>query len=299
MKILKSENTLNLGTQVALPTGIIKGLYIRFVGVGATGVTVTEAQLGTIRVNYRGNDIVNADLAGIGLFNNLHKGTHEFAAASGGAVTASYYIPFCLPWDENNGLINTDADRGTVYLSFPALAAAVMASGSVEVYVIEARTVAQYVPVFLNQSLQSGGAGTLTDRFRQFNISSIYIVENVHITGTIIVNRDGQNIVNASQAVLKAASNLNNRVETAVALIQLDLNPNQLLAGSLSNNVEVNLGMDAATTVVCYVLGVLFQQSAVGSGVGAYSGAGGSGALNSSTLTTQPVKVGIGVGASS
>ncbi len=290
MKIIKTENLLNLATQVALPGAIIKGLFIRFSGTAAAGVTVTEAQLGTIRVNYRGQDIVNADLAGVGLFNNLHEGTHEFASAIGAAFTASYFVRFTMPWDENNGLINTDADRGTVYVSFPALTAAVIASGTVEVYYVEAKTVATYVPIFLNQNLQAGGAGQLTDRFRQFNISSIYLIFNAIITAPIIINRDGQNAVNASQAVLQANSNLQNRVETAIALYQIDLNPNQLLGNALSNNVDITLGVSGAGTIVAYVLGVLFQQSAVvtqQSFVGAPVGASGG------QITTQPVKVSV------
>lgn len=267
MKILKSESTLNLSTQVALPSQIIKGLFIRFAGTNATGATAAEADFGSIRVNYRGQDIVNADLAFFGQLNNLDGGTHEFSSTVSAAVVGSYYIPFNVPWDEQNGLINTDADRGTVYLQFPALIAALVATGQVEIYVIEARTIATYVPVWLNQNLQAGGAGNLTDRFRQFNISSIYYVENGIITGNIVVNKDGQNVINASQAVLKANSNLINQLETATTLIQIDLNPNQILGNALANNVDVVLGVNGAGTIACYILGILYQQAAAGSGI--------------------------------
>lgn len=295
MKILKTENLLNLATQVALPNAIIKGLFIRFSGTAAAGVTVTEAQLGSSRVNYRGQDIVNTDLAGLGLFNNLTEGTHEFASAIGAAFTGSYYVRFTMPWDENNGLINTDADRGTVYVSFPALTAAVIASGTVEIYYEEANTVATYVPIFVNQNLQAGGAGQLTDRFRQFNISSVYVISNAIITGSIIVNKDGQNVINASQAALLGLSNLKNRVETAITLYQLDLNPNQLLGNALSNNVDIVLSaVSGAGTIVCYVLGVLFQQSAIVTQQSFVPTAPGSGG---SVSTVQPVKVSVVPGA--
>jgi hypothetical protein len=297
MKIIKSDSTLNLATQVALPSTIIKGLFIRFAGTNAAGQTATEANLGSIRVNYRGQDIVNADIAFFGLLNNLTKGVHEFSSAIGGDVVASYYIPFNVPWDEQNGLINTEADRGTVYLQFPALIAALVATGSVEIYVIEAKTVATYVPVWLNQNLQAGGAGQLTDRFRQFNISSVYYVENAAITGQVIVNKDGQNVINASQAVLKANSNLINNVETAVTLIQIDLNPNHILGNALANNVDVVIGVNAGTTIVAYVLAILYQQAATGGQVTTFSpvqvgtvqtvtpiGAGNVGGVNLQTL---------------
>lgn len=261
MKIIKSDNTLNLATQVALPSTIIKGLFIRFAGTNGAGATTTEADLGTIRVNYRGQDIVNADLAFFGLLNNLHMGTHESGSAIGAAMAMSFYIPFHMPWDHKNGLINTDADRGTLYLQFPLLIAALLATGTVEIYVIEAKTVATYVPVWLNQNLQAGGAGQLTDRFRQFNISSVYYVPNAAITGQIVVNRDGQNVINASQAVLDANSNLINEVEAAVLLTQIDLNPNHILGNALSNNVDVVIGVNAATVIVCYILAVLYQSA--------------------------------------
>jgi hypothetical protein len=73
------------------------------------------------------------------------------------------------------------------------------------------------------------------------------------------VFKDGKSIINANQAVLKAKSNFDNRVETATTLIQIDLNPNQILSNALSNNLEINVLSGAATAIETYYLAVLFN----------------------------------------
>jgi hypothetical protein len=249
--------------QVLLPNEIIKGLYILFDLTAAFGVTITAAQLGNVRVNYRGTDIVNAPASFFLLENNLHMGLPLFDMNAAAESWAAIYIPFHMPWDEQNGLINTEEDRGMVSLNFPGLIGAVAASGLVSVYTIPAKTIATYVPLWMQQNIQVGGAGTVTERLRNFNISSLYIVPNVHITGTVLVNKDGLNVINANQIVLQGYSDTINEVEAATCpLFQVDLNPNHIIGNAISNTVEVNLGMDAATTVELYILSVLYQQQA-------------------------------------
>lgn len=265
MILYKSENLLNLSTTKDLPEDLIQGLFIRYSGTAAAAVTVTLANLGTVRVNYRGSDIVNVPVTFLNGMNNLHWGTAEFTSAVGAAFAGSVYVPFHAPWDYGNGLANRLSDRGFVELRFPALTAAVIASGTVEIYYVQARTVANYVPLWIQQNVQVGGAGTVVDRIQSFNISSLYFDFNAIITGSVLVFRDGQQVINSNQAVLQAKSNFDNRVETAITLVQVDLNPNDILANALSNNIEVNFGASGAGTIGLYYLAILFQGAAPGS----------------------------------
>lgn len=263
MILHKTENLLNLSLNKELPEDVIKGLFIRFSGVNAAGVTSTIAQLGSVRVNFRGTDIWNAPVSFVSNFNNLHWGVAEYASAIGGAFVCSIYVPFHVPWDDQNGLVNRISDKGTLQMLFPALTAAVIASGTVEVYYIPARSAATYIPIYMNQNIQIGGAGQVVDRLQSFNISSIYVVTNALVTN-VMVFRDGKNIINSNQNTLLAKSNFDNRVETAIATYQLDLNPNKILSNSLSNNLEVQLTATGATALETYYLAILFNNAPQG-----------------------------------
>jgi hypothetical protein len=216
-----------------------------------------------VRVNYRGTDIVNAPVSFFNLMNNMHWGVAEASSTVSAAFAFSIYVPFHVPWEQTNGLVSRKEDKGFFELTFPLLTSAVIDSGTVEVYYIVARGVASYVPLWIQQNIQVGGASVATDKIQQYNISSLYIVENAHITGQVLVFRDGMSVINASQAVLKAKSNFDNRIETAIALIQVDLNPNNILSNALSQQIELNAGMDAATAIELYYLALLFQSQTV------------------------------------
>lgn len=260
MILHKSENLLNLAAIKELPEAIIKGLFIRFNGVAAAGVTVTVAQLGQVRVNYRGADIINVPFSFIQNFDNLHFGTVEFASAVGAAFTASGYVPFHAYWDNQNGLANRLEDKGFIELRFPALTAAVIASGTVEIYYVPATGIAGYIPMLMQQNIQAGGAGQVVDRLQQFNISEVYFDFNAAITN-ILIYKDGKSMVSATQAVLQAKSNMDNQVETAITLIEVDLNPNKILTNALGNLLELNLTATGATTYNTYYMAVVFSES--------------------------------------
>lgn len=259
MQLYKTENLLNLSSQKDLPQGLLQGLYIRFSGDAAAGVTIATSDLGQVRVNYRGQDIINVPVSFISLFNNLHWGVAEFASAVGAAFSASIYVPFHMPWENTNGLLNLAEDKGFFELRFPLLTAAKIDSGTVEVYYIKARSVASYIPLLIQQNIQAGGAGNVNDKILNYNVSSLYLEENAHLTGQVMVFKDGQVTINSTQAVLKSKSNFDNRVEAAIALIQVNLNPTNLVAASLGEIIEVQAVVDAATTLAVYYLSVLFQ----------------------------------------
>jgi archaellum component FlaF (FlaF/FlaG flagellin family) len=258
MILWKTEQLLNLQLSKELPLGTIKGLFIRYTGTNDAGQTATLANLGTVRVNYKGNDIVNTTVSFFNLFNNLKNGVSEFSSAVGAAFVASIYVPFHAPWDESNGLYVAKGDLATIDLRFSGLSG-VAASGVVEVYYVSAVGIANYIPLLINQNIQAGGAGQVVDEYQQFNISALYVTENAAITGQVNVYRDGRTLIQSTQAVLEANSNMMNRVETALAFFEINLNPLQQVANSLSSNVSVNITVNGATTIVVTFLAFLFD----------------------------------------
>ena len=258
MILHKTENLLNLSAIKELPERNLLGLFIRYSGTNAALKDMTLAKLGKIRVNLKGTDIINTDINFFSLLNNLHWGVAEFSNVQAGAFSASVYIPFHAPFDNFNGVPFTKEDSGFFELSFPALTATEIVSGVVEIYYITAQTVSKYIPLWVQQDFQAGGAGTVVERVQSFNISSLYFIENADIS-TILVYKDSRILINSKQSVLKAYSNFKNRIETGITLIELDLNPNDTPINALSQLLELNIVTGAATTVKNVYLAFLFN----------------------------------------
>lgn len=259
MILHKTEQILNLSASRELPEGVIKGLFIRWTGTNQAAQAVTLAQLGTIRVNFRGTDIVNTTVSFFNAMNNLHWGASEFSSAAGGAFVASVYVPFHAPFDDQNGIYNRLTDKGVFFLQNTTTAVVVL-NGTVEVYYIYATGVAQYIALWLNQNLQAGAAGQVVDRIQSYNVSSIYFTENAIVSGQVNIYQDGKSKIQATQAVLKAFSNLMNRVETAITLLQVNLNPLNQISAALSDLVEVNITVNAGGTYETNYLSFLFDE---------------------------------------
>lgn len=252
MKFLGAEQILNQTMYKELNYGTMRGLLVRYTGTNASGVAVTLAQLGQVRVNFRGNDNVNDTVSFFASMNNLYYGVAEFSSTTSGAYAATIWIPFSAPWDEKNGMFNSKGIAGFIQTN-NALTTAVVANGVIEVYYLEAEAIANYATFWLQQNVQVGGAGQAKQTLTGFDVSSLLLEENAQIT-LIQVNKDERNLMSSTQAVEKAASNLMNRVETAITLIELNINPYKYIPAG-GRQVTIQLQMGAATTVGLHTLG--------------------------------------------
>jgi hypothetical protein len=260
MYLHRSAAISDLSLTAPLPEGGVKGLFVRFSGTNAAGVAATLADLGNVRVNLKGTDIDNATFNYFSLYNNLKWGVAEFTSVVAGTLAASIYIPFHQPDDNSNCLIVANQNDGYIQLQFPALVAALVASGTVEVYVIPSRGSNSYLSLHLQQNIQAGGAGSTKQSLTSFNIANVYVVDNV-IATQYLVTRDGIQSVNASRTALLAKSNLDNRVETAILFFEIPLNPSALLANTYANRVDVQVTTTAAVNLGLVYNSILFSQA--------------------------------------
>lgn len=261
MILHKSESLLSLSTIKEMPERNVLGLYIRYSGTNAATRDMTLAKLGRIRVNLKGTDIINTTISFFSQLNNHHWGVAEFTNATGGAFAASVYVPFHAPFDHYNGVPFMKEDGGFFELTFPSLTATEIVGGNVEIYYIVAQTVSKYIPLWLQQDMQAGGAGTLVERVQSFNISSLYITDNANISN-ILVYKDNRVVINANQNTLRSYSHFRNRVESSsgLTMFEIDLNPNDTPVNALSQLLELNIITTGATTVNNTYLAFLFSQ---------------------------------------
>jgi hypothetical protein len=258
MKLLFSEQILNQTAYRELVNGTQKGLLVRWAGTNQAAQAVTLAQLGQARVNFRGADTVNDTVSFFAAMNNLFYGVAEFSSAVGGAFAATIWIPFSAYWDSYAGMFNDSKIAAFIQLNNTVTVATIV-SGTVEVYYEEAPSIAQYITTFYQQNVQVGGASQAKQTLTGFDISSLLLDENANLT-LVQVNVDQVAKISASQAVEKSFSNLMNRVETAIALVELNLNPYRRIPSG-GRQVEIQLQMSAATTVGLHSMGFVISQS--------------------------------------
>lgn len=260
MKLLFSEQILNQTAYRELVNGTQKGLLVRWSGTNQAAQAVTLAQLGQVRVNFRNSDTVNDTVAFFAAMNNLYYGVAEFSSVVGGAFAATIWIPFSAYWDNISGMFNDSKISAYIELRNTVTVATIV-SGVVEVHYEEAPAIAQYTTTFFQQNVQVGGASQAKQTLTGFDISSLLLDENANLT-TIFTTVDEGAKISSTQAVMKAYSNLVNRVETAITLIELNLNPYRRIPSG-GRQVQIQLQMSAATTVGLHSMGfVLSPQEA-------------------------------------
>jgi hypothetical protein len=238
-----------------MPVGTIKELFIRYSGTNQSGKAVTLAGLGRIRFNHKGTDVHNTSVELLSNVNNLKGGVAEFSSVTGGAFAASVVLPFHAFWDEQSGLF-CDVNTSYVQLDFSS-ASSDVASGTVEVYAIMATRTASYFYQLIQRNVQAGGAGTVTQPVEIANVSELYVKEDSNIS-QVLVLADGDVKANGSQAALKAYSNSKNRVETAIAVYEIDLNPFDSIRSDLNREVTVQLTTSAAANVNILTSSIVF-----------------------------------------
>jgi hypothetical protein len=258
MRLFHSDSLLTTSTNKQLIEGTIKGLWIRYTGTNQTGQTLTVANLGTVRVNVRGTDIVNVPVSFLSNMNNLFWGAAEASSTISAAFAFTVYVPFHAPWDSQNGIFVQIEDNPYIQLNYSGVTGTIIASGTVEVYAVLANQVARYIPLWNQQNVQVGGAGRATQRLQNFNISSLFIETNAQLT-TVLVNKDNKSVISANQNVLLAKSNLENEVETSITTYEVCLNPFRRIEEAVASLIEVDFTLGATTTVVMYFLAFLFD----------------------------------------
>lgn len=246
MNLFHTENLLNLSAFKKIPRGTVKELFIRFDGTAQAGKTIALSDLGTVRVNVRGTDRHNLSVELLSAINNLKRGVAEFSSATGGAFTASFVVPFHAWWDDRNGEY-FNIDDSFIELRFPNLNSTNVASGTVRLYYIEAPSLTSYSMSLFQRNIQAGGAGRVAVQLEAKNISSLYVKEDTNVSNLLVTT--DIITVNGTQADLKSYSNNVNRVETAISLYEVELNPYDEVRNDLNKETKVVLDATGAANV--------------------------------------------------
>lgn len=257
LQLIKSGQVLDNSLFLQLPRGLWRGLFVRWTGTNAGGQAVNLAQLGTVRVNLMGTDIVNCLVSFLSALGNLKSGVAEFASATGGAYAASVYIPFHTYFDLQNSLYAANDESIQIELR-NTVTTAIVTGGTVEVYALQGIHPMRYVPTLINQNVQAGGAGLVSDIVQSRNVSSLYVTDNAQLS-IMQVETDGRLRINANRGAIGAFSNFENRVETAITLFELNLNPHGIVSDALSDTVKVMFQVSAATTVLMHYNAILYS----------------------------------------
>jgi hypothetical protein len=187
------------------------------------------------------------------LFNNMKNGVAEFSSIVGGAFAVAIVIPFHAPWDSSVGLFNNANYAGYVELRNTVTVVTIVAGGVVQISYVEANASAPYLTYFIQQNLAVGGAGQQTQDFSGTDISSLFIETNVNLTN-VFIQKDQVSRITSDQATLLSYSNYINRLETAIALLEVNLNPYQYIPAG-GRVAQLNATFGAATVLLIHTMG--------------------------------------------
>lgn len=246
-KLFHSENLLNLSAFRKIPRGTHKEFFIRFEGQAQAGKMVTLADCGTVRVNIGGTDRHNLSFSLLSSLNNLKRGVAEASSVTGGAFAFSAALPFHL-WEDNTNGEYFDLDEGYIQLNFPNMTSTLIVSGTVTISTLEAPAVTSYTMSLIQRNIQVGGAGQAAIELEFRDINSLYLRENAVISNVLVVT-DSEEKANNSQATLKAESNNVNRVETAIDVYEIDLNPYQEIRSGLNKETRIVLNTTGSANI--------------------------------------------------
>jgi len=183
-----------------LPAGKYEGFFLKLSATSDTGLALTAAEFGRIRLLEAGRELASVDYDNLRLFNNLKGGYADFSGATAGDTRAACYIP--RGYFDNNVHQVTEADVAQVSIQYGSSFATDIVSGQQKVYGLVRETGEMSYNLLLTQIDQTYGSGTFTLPIRQENVLAIYFIEPT--TGTdlerVRVLKDGQEMVNIQAA---------------------------------------------------------------------------------------------------
>lgn len=250
MRLFHSESILNGAASEFVPPGIHRFVYVVFAGTNQAGQALSLANLNRFLLNkggeLAGTDLINTTVNFMSLLTNLKLGVAEFSSAVGGAFRIAVYLPFHAWWDLYRGTGFPDK-QGYLQFDLSGVTGTIVASGTIKMYVEAARGLASYETYLIQRNIQIGGAGAVPQQLEKRNISSIFVIEDALIATYYVTTDRGSHTELVSQADQKSVSNALNRVETAIGLIEINLNPYNEITSDL--NHWVKLAVDATGAV--------------------------------------------------
>lgn len=236
-----SPNSTNV---IQVPAGRYSALFLRLTGTTDTGQTLSNADVGTIRFNRYGAQVVNATWDHLAKMSNLFGGFIEATFPTAGATATSIVVPFSVPGAglPNTAFIASDTECNLYLDALSTLSTRFGANAiSLSVYGIEEALVPEtYQLVIAPANQTAGGAGSFVLQVPGRNTALLVAEDSSSVVTSIFLTVDGRVIVpNVSDAVLLAVTNaLLGRVEvTGNTLVLLPTSDKQGDLSAFGNEV--------------------------------------------------------------
>lgn len=238
---------------IDVPQGKYAGFLIRIFGTTSAAQTLLNADVGMIRINRDGKEVIAETFDFFHCYDDLKGGF--LPTATGGAAAAEdiyCFVPCSLPElpnvmnVPNNEQVDLKLDfTANLPLRFVALPCTYQVYGYLTEDIVEA-----YQLLIREQDVQAAAAGRLAEMINGKNLASLYLIDAGGILNSFSLSIDGQIVVdNIDDVVERAITAFENRVEVATTLVEV----NQMRTGNFQNaingNTELELIFSGAGTV--------------------------------------------------
>lgn len=236
-----SKNLLNGEAHLNLKAGQFAAFMIRIAGSTGAAAPVI-ADFGTVKLSGEKGAVFSVPFSSLQIINQMDLGQVEssIGALGGNPFVLSALIVASRTGDGNIFDIS-DADEMELEVDLNGIVAGNVASGTIKLFGIPQDGIAQYMPeMFIHSpSITAGETDQRTLHYK--NISSIYFT-NLTNCDTLMIEKDGQVVVNASFAELQAMSNMDSRIESAFTTgIKIDLDRSGSMGEALSDDVLLHI----------------------------------------------------------
>ncbi|MBA7665605.1 hypothetical protein ES703_73679 [subsurface metagenome] len=257
MRTIEAGNLLLQDLAVDIPEGRYEHLSLRTWGTSDTGQTGSKDNLGRIRVNLNGTDIISTEFEYLHQFTNMYFGLPEEVSAAAGPCSFSSLIPFsnrAVP----NGLEVSEEDICQFFLTRDGVLNTTYAALNYELLGIETDAPQSYIQMFYDLTRQYSGSGQDVFDLKHENIGLIAVISDV--LDRIMVTQDDEIIHNGEYDSLLHIADIFNEVEAAtVGAVALDMSPGRDPLENLASKVGMQLSANAAGVANIWYLAYEFD----------------------------------------
>lgn len=253
MKLLHAVPADNGTMTFYLPQGQFGAIGIEYDVDAAAAVTLTKLNMGNIRVNWNGDDIINVEAELINNLNNIYGGVGEFSAVAGAAHRMMAFLPLGQWFDSNNVWDIGENDRVMIKVDFPDLAlAANVDSGFVRIFGKNRLGIMNYLHKIIPRPVVASGAATLADSYLLNNVSQVYINDPAALLSNIQIIKDGETIVDGEPDTLLAYNAYIHQLESTVNVLAIDMVESMDIREALGVSIHYNYIFTGAGTLQQY-----------------------------------------------
>ena len=264
MRTIEAGDLLSQDLSIDIPEGRYEHLLLRVSGTSAAAQTGTTSNLGRIRVNYNGTDIISSEFEFLHQWTNLFYGLPENTSAEAGACSFSSLIPFSNRII-SNGLDIGEDDLCQFFLTRDSAIDTTYDALTYELLGVETMTPQNYIQMFYDLTRSYSGAAQDVFDLKHENIGLIALIDGTIATPTAIldramVTRDDEIVFNGAKNSLLFGADIFHEVEAAsVGAICLDMAPGNDPLENLASSIGLQLSINALGTIGIWYLAYEFD----------------------------------------